>query len=263
MHKPPGPRVRFRAAEPSGAEDLRAALLRRLDPGRQGGHSWARPVPGVYEPETCLFGGPAPCRGRTRCSPPTPGRSGHRRLGAPWGLAGRTGGDRAPAAGRARHAGPAPGRRRWPPPREAARRARHPASHRSSDPARLRARWPLVREVARRIPHRARLHSRWPPARMVAPSRSRWPPPRAVPRRARRPARLRSSNPAPHRFCADRTPRTGPFRGRARRAPRHQGARRGGGFTPVAPPGRAPGGRRRGAASRGGRCRGGGHRAGR
>ncbi|MGW0513959.1 lantibiotic dehydratase C-terminal domain-containing protein [Streptomyces corchorusii] len=56
--QPPGLRARFRAAEPSGAEDLRAALLRRLDPGRQGGHSWARPVPGVYEPETYLFGGP-------------------------------------------------------------------------------------------------------------------------------------------------------------------------------------------------------------
>ncbi|MFE1449808.1 lantibiotic dehydratase C-terminal domain-containing protein [Streptomyces olivaceoviridis] len=259
MHKPPGLRARFRAAEPSGAEDLRAALLRRLDPGRQGGHSWARPVPGVYEPETYLFGGPRSmpwahalftADSRTWLdvhtavagAPAPPGWRvsltllhavfdglgivgwEHVGSGRPYG------GDRAPAAGRARHAGPAPGRRRWPPPREAARRARHPASHRSSNPARLRA---------------------------------RWPPPRAVPRRARRPARLRSSNPAPHRFCADRTPRTGPFPGRARRAPRHQGARRSGGFTPVAPPGCAPGGRRRGAASRGGRCRGGGHRAGR
>ncbi|MGW3466565.1 thiopeptide-type bacteriocin biosynthesis protein, partial [Streptomyces olivaceoviridis] len=58
MHKPPGLRVRFRAAEPSGVENLHAALLRRLDPGRQGGHSWARPVPGAYEPEIYLFGGP-------------------------------------------------------------------------------------------------------------------------------------------------------------------------------------------------------------
>ncbi|KOV73329.1 MULTISPECIES: thiopeptide-type bacteriocin biosynthesis protein [unclassified Streptomyces] len=57
MHKPPGLRVRFRAAEPARAEDLRTALLRHLDPGRQG-HSWGSPVAGVYEPETYLFGGP-------------------------------------------------------------------------------------------------------------------------------------------------------------------------------------------------------------
>ncbi|MFI0165756.1 thiopeptide-type bacteriocin biosynthesis protein [Streptomyces sp. NPDC017095] len=56
MHKPPGLRVRFRAAEPSRAPDLRAALLRRLEPGRDS--AWARPVAGVYEPETYLFGGP-------------------------------------------------------------------------------------------------------------------------------------------------------------------------------------------------------------
>ncbi|CAM5566352.1 MULTISPECIES: hypothetical protein [Streptomyces] len=86
--------VRFRAAEPSGAEDLRAALLRRPDPGRQG-HSWARPVPGVYEPESCLFGGPrstpwahALCTAGSRpgrtCTPPRP-VSRHRPAdGCPW-----------------------------------------------------------------------------------------------------------------------------------------------------------------------------------
>ncbi|GAB1339645.1 hypothetical protein ACE1SV_62350 [Streptomyces sp. E-15] len=57
MHKPPGLRVRFRAAEPGRAPELRAALLRRLAPGQEE-DARTRPVAGVYEPETYLFGGP-------------------------------------------------------------------------------------------------------------------------------------------------------------------------------------------------------------
>ncbi|MEU6595548.1 thiopeptide-type bacteriocin biosynthesis protein, partial [Streptomyces sp. NPDC046881] len=57
LHKPPGLRVRFRAAEPSRAPDLHAALLRHLEADRQD-DAGARPVAGVYEPETYLFGGP-------------------------------------------------------------------------------------------------------------------------------------------------------------------------------------------------------------
>ncbi|MFF9002027.1 thiopeptide-type bacteriocin biosynthesis protein [Streptomyces achromogenes] len=57
MHKPPGLRVRFLAAEPSRAPELRAALLRRLTPERTG-DAGTRPLAGVYEPETYLFGGP-------------------------------------------------------------------------------------------------------------------------------------------------------------------------------------------------------------
>ncbi|GAA2734486.1 thiopeptide-type bacteriocin biosynthesis protein [Streptomyces nogalater] len=57
MHKPPGLRVRFLAAEPSRAPHLRAALLRHLAPERSE-DAGAPPVAGVYEPETYLFGGP-------------------------------------------------------------------------------------------------------------------------------------------------------------------------------------------------------------
>ncbi|MEU7558343.1 thiopeptide-type bacteriocin biosynthesis protein [Streptomyces eurythermus] len=57
MHKPPGLRVRFLAAEPSRAPELRADLLRRLTPERAG-ETGTPPVAGVYEPETYLFGGP-------------------------------------------------------------------------------------------------------------------------------------------------------------------------------------------------------------
>ncbi|WP_318199692.1 thiopeptide-type bacteriocin biosynthesis protein [Streptomyces sp. SCL15-4] len=57
MHKPPGLRVRFRAAEPARTPELRAALLRHLEP-RRTEDTRARPVAGVYEPETYLFGGP-------------------------------------------------------------------------------------------------------------------------------------------------------------------------------------------------------------
>ncbi|MFJ4526405.1 thiopeptide-type bacteriocin biosynthesis protein [Streptomyces sp. NPDC088810] len=57
LHKPPGLRVRFRAAEPTRAPDLHAALLRHLEPDRQD-DARVRPVAGVYEPETYLFGGP-------------------------------------------------------------------------------------------------------------------------------------------------------------------------------------------------------------
>ncbi|WP_435642347.1 thiopeptide-type bacteriocin biosynthesis protein [Streptomyces sp. H49] len=57
MHKPPGLRVRFLAAEPSRAPELRAALLRRLTPERTE-DAGTRTVAGVYEPETYLFGGP-------------------------------------------------------------------------------------------------------------------------------------------------------------------------------------------------------------
>ncbi|MEU5085208.1 thiopeptide-type bacteriocin biosynthesis protein [Streptomyces sp. NPDC021356] len=56
MHKPPGLRVRFHAAQPARAEELRATLVRRLAPAADG--SWAEPVCDVYEPETYLFGGP-------------------------------------------------------------------------------------------------------------------------------------------------------------------------------------------------------------
>ncbi|MET9450428.1 thiopeptide-type bacteriocin biosynthesis protein [Streptomyces cinerochromogenes] len=56
MHKPPGLRVRFLAAQPSRAGELRDTLLRRLGPGPAEG-TWAPPVAGVYEPETYLFGG--------------------------------------------------------------------------------------------------------------------------------------------------------------------------------------------------------------
>jgi thiopeptide-type bacteriocin biosynthesis protein len=57
MHKPPGLRVRFLAAEPSRAPELRAGLLRRLTPERTG-DAGTPPVAGVYEPEAYLFGGP-------------------------------------------------------------------------------------------------------------------------------------------------------------------------------------------------------------
>lgn len=57
MHKPPGLRVRFLAAEPSRAPELRAALLRHLTPERTE-DAGKRPLAGVYEPETYLFGGP-------------------------------------------------------------------------------------------------------------------------------------------------------------------------------------------------------------
>ncbi|WP_240796164.1 thiopeptide-type bacteriocin biosynthesis protein [Streptomyces sp. RFCAC02] len=57
MHKPPGVRARFRAAEPSLAGDLRTVLLRHLTPD-QGAAAGQRPVATVYEPETYLFGGP-------------------------------------------------------------------------------------------------------------------------------------------------------------------------------------------------------------
>ncbi|MEW2292968.1 thiopeptide-type bacteriocin biosynthesis protein [Streptomyces sp. NPDC006743] len=56
MHKPPGLRIRFHAAQPARAPQLRATLVRRLAPAADG--SWARPVADVYEPETYLFGGP-------------------------------------------------------------------------------------------------------------------------------------------------------------------------------------------------------------
>ncbi|MEU5833645.1 thiopeptide-type bacteriocin biosynthesis protein [Streptomyces diacarni] len=56
MHKAPGIRARFQAAEPGEAAELCAALLRRTD-------RWEglrrRPVCAVYEPEHYLFGGPA------------------------------------------------------------------------------------------------------------------------------------------------------------------------------------------------------------
>lgn len=48
MHKPPGPRVRFRAAEPSGAEDLRAARLFTAD-----SRAW-------LDVHTAVAGAPAP-----------------------------------------------------------------------------------------------------------------------------------------------------------------------------------------------------------
>ncbi|UFR00297.1 thiopeptide-type bacteriocin biosynthesis protein [Streptomyces sp. Go40/10] len=57
MHKPPGLRLRFLAARPSRAGELRETLLRRLGPGQAEG-TWGPPVAGVYEPETYLFGGP-------------------------------------------------------------------------------------------------------------------------------------------------------------------------------------------------------------
>ncbi|WP_369207743.1 thiopeptide-type bacteriocin biosynthesis protein [Streptomyces sp. PU-14G] len=56
MHKAPGIRARFQAADPGETAELRAALLRRTD-------QWEglrrRPVCAVYEPEYYLFGGPA------------------------------------------------------------------------------------------------------------------------------------------------------------------------------------------------------------
>ncbi|MFF7092568.1 thiopeptide-type bacteriocin biosynthesis protein [Streptomyces rubradiris] len=58
MHKPPGLRVRFLAAEPSRAPELRAALLRHLTPEERTGDAGTPAVAGVYEPETYLFGGP-------------------------------------------------------------------------------------------------------------------------------------------------------------------------------------------------------------
>ncbi|WP_223284132.1 thiopeptide-type bacteriocin biosynthesis protein [Streptomyces sp. FBKL.4005] len=58
MHKPPGLRVRFQAADPDQTAHLREELLRRLDPV-PGQDPWTPPTPGVYEPETYLFGGPA------------------------------------------------------------------------------------------------------------------------------------------------------------------------------------------------------------
>ncbi|MEU6477546.1 thiopeptide-type bacteriocin biosynthesis protein [Streptomyces sp. NPDC047017] len=57
MHKPPGLRLRFQAAEPSRARELRTALRRRMTPPGVD-CSWAPPVAEVYEPETYLFGGP-------------------------------------------------------------------------------------------------------------------------------------------------------------------------------------------------------------
>ncbi|MFF3341445.1 thiopeptide-type bacteriocin biosynthesis protein [Streptomyces flavidovirens] len=57
MHKPPGLRIRFRAAEPSRMPLLHATVMRHLPLGREG-EATARPVAGVYEPETYLFGGP-------------------------------------------------------------------------------------------------------------------------------------------------------------------------------------------------------------
>ncbi|MFI7131718.1 thiopeptide-type bacteriocin biosynthesis protein [Nonomuraea sp. NPDC050153] len=59
MHKPPGMRVRFRPA--SAAPDLDLLLRERLDAWLGDGviSGWR---PGVYEPETYLFGGPASMR---------------------------------------------------------------------------------------------------------------------------------------------------------------------------------------------------------
>ncbi|MET7318706.1 thiopeptide-type bacteriocin biosynthesis protein [Streptomyces thermoviolaceus] len=57
MHKPPGLRIRFRAADRSRVPELCEVLLGRLAPPRHG-PAWERPVPRVYEPETYLFGGP-------------------------------------------------------------------------------------------------------------------------------------------------------------------------------------------------------------
>ncbi|MCF6522984.1 thiopeptide-type bacteriocin biosynthesis protein [Streptomyces sp. JJ36] len=55
LHKPPGLRIRFRAAGPEHAEDLRAALRHHFTPRDGDGEP---PVEGVYEPEVYLFGGP-------------------------------------------------------------------------------------------------------------------------------------------------------------------------------------------------------------
>ncbi|HEX4788680.1 MAG TPA: thiopeptide-type bacteriocin biosynthesis protein [Actinospica sp.] len=57
MHKPPGLRVRFCAQDRGRVPELRVRSAARLDPGEAGEPGWSRPVAGVYEPETYLFGG--------------------------------------------------------------------------------------------------------------------------------------------------------------------------------------------------------------
>ncbi|MEU5976838.1 thiopeptide-type bacteriocin biosynthesis protein [Streptomyces sp. NPDC047315] len=56
MHKPPGLRVRFQAAEVADTADLRAELLERT---KAFDELAAPPVAAVYEPESYLFGGEA------------------------------------------------------------------------------------------------------------------------------------------------------------------------------------------------------------
>ncbi|MFE0426176.1 thiopeptide-type bacteriocin biosynthesis protein [Streptomyces sp. NPDC058953] len=59
MHKPPGLRVRFQAADPADVPALRAELLTRTKVLYDRGELTAPPICTVYEPESYLFGGEA------------------------------------------------------------------------------------------------------------------------------------------------------------------------------------------------------------